>query len=61
MSDKYAVIAAERRTYPVRLMCAALGVSAGGFYDAQRRAPSARATADEPLRVAVWAAHAKGR
>jgi len=42
-------------------MCRALGVSPRGFYAAQRRAPSARAQADEQLRVEVRAAHAKSR
>ena len=56
MSDKYAAIAAERHRFPVRLMCAALGVSVGGFYDAQtrrRETPSPRVARDEQLRVAV--------
>ena len=34
MSDKYAAMAAKRHRFPVRLMCRALGVSVGGFYDA---------------------------
>ena len=64
MSDKYAVIAAHRATYPVRLMCDALGVSVGGFYGAQARAtapPSRRAIGDERLRVEVRAAHRKSK
>jgi transposase InsO family protein len=62
VSDKYAAIQAHRGRFPVQLMCAALGVSASGFYDAQQRrrgAPSARATADERLLVHVRAAHRK--
>jgi len=61
VKDKYAVIAQHRDAYPVPLMCRALAVSPSGFYAAQRRAPSARAQADEQLRVAVRAAHAKSR
>ena len=61
MSDKYAAIQAHRDRFPVRLMCEALGVSVGGFYDARRRAPGARAVADERLRVAVRAAHRKSK
>jgi transposase InsO family protein len=65
MSDKYAAIAAERGHFPVRLMCAALGVSVGGFYDAQTRAahgPShARVAENERLRVAVRAMFKKYR
>ena len=59
MSDKYAVIAAERDTYPVRWMCALLGVSVAGFYSAQRRPRGTRVAADERVRVEVRAAHAK--
>jgi putative transposase len=62
MSDKYAAIAAERGHYPVRLMCAALGVSVSGFYDATARQtapPSARTAEDERLLVAIRAAHTK--
>lgn len=58
MSDKYAAIRADRGRYPVRLMCAALQVSVSGFYAAARRPKSARATADEALRVQVRTAHA---
>ncbi len=45
-------------------MCDALGVSVSGFHGARRRAaapPSARAVADERLRVHVRAAHRKSR
>jgi putative transposase len=64
MSDKYAAIQAHRGRFPVRLMCAALDVSVGGFYDAQQRragAPSAHAAGDARLRVHVRAAYAKSR
>ncbi len=56
MSQKYAVIAAHRAEYPVRLMCRTLGVLPAGFYAAQTRAPSARAQADARLRVDIQAA-----
>jgi len=61
VSDRYAAIRAHRDQYPVRLMCEALGVSVGGFYGARRRAPSARAAADERLRVEVRTAHRKSK
>ena len=61
MSDKYAAIQAHRGRFPVRLMCEALGVSAGGFYGAQTRAAPARAAADERLRVQVRAAYRRSR
>ena len=46
MSDRYAVITAHADHYSIRLMCAALGVSASGYYDARAReaaAPTPRA------------------
>ena len=64
MSDKYAAIAAERHRFPVRLMCRALGVSVGGFYDAQARLRGAappRVLNDERVRVAVRAVFARFR
>ena len=65
MSDKYAAIQAHRTQFPVRLMCAALGVSVSGYYDAVARQAAApadqlpRAAGDERLRVQVRAAHRK--
>jgi putative transposase len=64
VSDKYAVIAAHRGQYPVTLMCTALRVAPSGFYAAQARASrpsSARALADERLRVQVRVAHTRSR
>ena len=64
MSDKYAAITAHRGRFPVRLMCAALAVSVGGFYDAaarQRGAAPARVADDERLLVEVRAAFRKSR
>ena len=64
MSDKYAAITAQRGRFPVRLMCAALAVSVGGFYDAaarRRGAPHARVAADERLLVEVRAVFRKNR
>ena len=61
MSDKYAAITAHRPRFPVRLMCQALDVSVGGYYASRQRPPSARAQADERLRVEVRAAHATSR
>lgn len=61
MSDKYAVIAAHRSAFDVRLMCRALSVSRAGFYASQRRTPSAHAQADAQLRVVVRAEFTKAR
>ena len=58
---KYACIARHRGEFPVRLMCRVLVVSPSGFYAAQQRAPSARATRDQALRLKVRAAHRKSR
>jgi transposase InsO family protein len=61
VSDKYAVIAAHRTAFDVRLMCRVLSVSRAGFYAAQRRRPSAHAQADARLRVVVRAEFAKAK
>jgi putative transposase len=61
VSAKYAVIAAHRDEHAVRLMCAALAVSASGYYAAQRRTPRARPVPDARLRVEVRAAYAESR
>ena len=61
MSAKFACIAAHHTAYPIVLMCRVLGVSPAGFYAAQKRLPSARATRDEALLVKVRAAHATSR
>jgi putative transposase len=53
MSDKYAVIKAHRTEYPIILMCRVLSVSRAGYYAAQGRAPSKRATADAALTVTI--------
>ena len=48
MSEKYAAITAHAAQYDIRMMCAALDVSASGYYAAVARttaAPTARATA----------------
>ena len=58
MSDKYAAITAHADQYPLRLMCAALRVSASGYYASVARAaapPPARAVARERRRLVVRA------
>jgi transposase InsO family protein len=59
MSAKYAVITAHRDEHAVRLMCAALGVGASGYYAAQRRQPRACGVSDAQLIVEVRAAYAE--
>lgn len=58
---RYACIAHHRGAFPVALMCRVLEVSRTGFYAAQRRAPSARAEADERLRIEIRVVHATSR
>ncbi len=48
MSDRYAVIAAHRGRFPVRLMCYALGVSVSGYNAARRRAAADADVAERP-------------
>lgn len=61
MSDKYAAIATHRAEFPITLMCRVLDVSCAGFYAAQRRRPSARTQAEEPLLVQIRTAFRKSR
>jgi transposase InsO family protein len=58
---KFAFIAAEKAWAPVSILCRVLNVSRSGFYAAQERGPSVRATEDRKLAVAVAAAHSVGR
>lgn len=58
---KYAWIAAHIDSYPVRLMCALLVVSASGFYAARSRAPSARAVEQVQIVTAIRGAQTRHR
>jgi transposase InsO family protein len=58
---RFAFIAAEKATFPVRLMCRTLAVSRAGFYAWEKRPPSARARADERLGLEVATIHAESR
>ena len=53
----YAFIAAHTGEFPVRRMCAVLGVSASGYYDWRKRAPSQRQQANEKLLAAIRRAY----
>lgn len=55
------MIARHRREYPLTLMCRVLTVSRSGFHAWRTRAPSARATADDGLRVRIAATHQRAR
>lgn len=55
---KYQAIDAGRGDYPVRLMCRCLRVSHSGFYDWQKRRPSARIRDNGRLLSRIRAIHA---
>lgn len=58
---RFRFIAAEKASFPIRLLCRTLRVSRAGFYAWQGRAPSTRAQADARLGVEIAAIHAKTR
>jgi putative transposase len=58
---KFALVAAEKASYPVQKICATLGVSRSGYYAWRDRPKSAHAKKDDQLRVQVLAAHEIGR
>lgn len=58
---KYACIEANRALFPVNMMCRVLGVSRSGFYAAQDRAPSERASADDRLRLEIRAVYRQSK
>ena len=52
-------IAAEKASYPIRLLCRTLAVSPSGYYAWHGRQPSARAHGEVRLRHAVRVAYAE--
>jgi hypothetical protein len=58
---RFAFIAAEKASFPVRVVCRVLNVSRAGFYAWQARAPSGHARADARLGVEIAAIHAESR
>jgi hypothetical protein len=58
---KYAFIAAHTGVYPVSRMCQVLGVSASGYYDWRKRAPSKRKQANDRLLEAIREEHEASR
>ena len=57
----FAFILAERASFPVTALCAALGVSTSGFYAWLTRPKSAREVEDGRLAVEIEAAHVASR
>jgi putative transposase len=58
---RFAFIAVEKAQFPVRALCATLGVSRAGFYAWQGRPPAPRAEADERLGLEITTIHAESR
>jgi transposase InsO family protein len=58
---KFAFIAAEKASYPVRVLCRTLEVSRAGFYAWHTRPAAARTRADHRLGVEIKAIHAETR
>jgi putative transposase len=58
---RFAFIAAEKATFPVRVLCRMLQVSRAGFYAWQRRPLAPRAQADKRLGLEIAAIHAESQ
>ena len=58
---RFAFIAVEKASFPVRVLCRVLDVSRAGFYAWQARAPSVHAQADERLGLEIAAIHEESR
>ncbi|MCA1699231.1 MAG: IS3 family transposase, partial [Actinobacteria bacterium] len=57
----FRLIAAERATHPISLMCRLLGVSRSGFHAWLRRRPSRRWVSDVRLLELIQAIHSESR
>jgi putative transposase len=58
---RYRFVAAERASYPVRLLCRVVSVAASGFYAWLRRGPSRREEQDRRLAERIGAVFAASR
>ena len=58
---RFAFIAVEKATYPVRVLCRTLAVSRAGFYAWHTRPPAPRTQQDQRLGVEIQAIHAESR
>ncbi len=58
---RFAFIATEKATFPIRLLCRTLHVSRAGFYAWRGRAPSPRARADARLGFEITTIYAESR
>ena len=58
---RFRFVEQEKASYPVRILCRALGVSSSGYYAWRSRAPCARECADAELAAQIRRAHARSR
>jgi len=58
---RFAFIATEKATFPIRVLCRTLHVSRAGFYAWRGRAPSPRARSDARLGLEITTIHAESR
>jgi len=58
---RFRFVEQEKARYPVRILCAALGVSPSGYYVWRSRGPSARAVSDAALATEIRRSHARSR
>jgi len=58
---RFRFVEQEKARYPVRILCAALGVSPSGYYAWRSRGPSARAVSDAALATEIRRSHARSR
>lgn len=58
---RFRFVEQEKARYPVRILCAAVGVSPSGYYAWRARGPSARARSDAALTLEIRRSHARSR
>lgn len=58
---RFRFVEQEKASYPVRVLCSALGVSPSGYYAWRSRGPSARARSDTELAAEIRCSHARSR
>jgi putative transposase len=58
---RFRFVEQEKARYPVRILCAVLGVSPSGYYAWRSRGPSARERSDAELAAEIRRSHARSR
>jgi putative transposase len=58
---RFRFVEQEKARYPVRILCAALGVSPSGYYAWRSRGPSERERSDAALAAEIRQSHARSR